>query len=121
MTTAIFHPNMLERLVDFFPGLCTIQTRVQTQDAVTGEITITWVNLAGHVDLPCSHGPSKGDEVKRADQTYVVSNYTLALRGNYPTINETMQAVVAGTAYEILLVQWDSHDMKTRILTRKVT
>jgi len=121
MTTAIFHPNMLARLADFFPGLCTIQARVDTQDAVTGEVTNTWANLESHVDLPCTHGPSKGDEVKRADQTYVVSNYTLALAGDYPTINETMQAVVDGTAFEILLVQCDSHGMKTRILTRKVT
>ncbi len=119
--TAIFHPQMLTRLADFFPGLCTIQSRVQTQDAITGEVTITWANLAGHVSLPCSHGPTKGEEVKRADQTYVVSNYTLALAGNYPTINETMQAVVDGTAYEILLVQWDSHGMKTRLLCRRVT
>jgi hypothetical protein len=118
---AIFHPNMLERLANFFPALCTIQSRVQTQDAVTGEITITWADYAGHVDLPCSHGPSRGEEVKRSDQTYVVSNYTLALRGNYPTINETMHAVVDGTAYEILLVQWDSRGVKTRILTRNVT
>ncbi len=119
--SSLFHPDMLERLADFFPALCTIQSQTETQDPVTGEISVTWANLAGHVDIPCAHGPSGGEEVKLADQTYVVSNYRLALSGCYPTITEKMRAVVDGTAFEILLVQANSHAMKTRILTRTVT
>jgi hypothetical protein len=117
----IFHPAMLERLSGFFPSTVTIQEPTQVQDPVTGEVTYTWAAVAGMVDLPCSHGPSGGVEVKRSDQTYVVSNYTLALAGSYTGIDETMRAVVDGSTFEILLVQHDSHGMKTHLLTRKVT
>jgi len=79
----IFHPAMLERLSGFFPSTVTIQEPTEVQDPVTGEVTYTWADVVGMVDLPCSHGPSGGVEVKLPDQTYVVSNYTLALAGNY--------------------------------------
>ena len=118
---SLFHPDMLERLADFFPATITIQYPAEAQDPVTGEITVTWTDLPGHVGLTGSHGPNGGQEVKLADQTYVVSNYTLALSAIYTSITEKMRAVVDGTAYEILLVQHNSHSMKTRLLTRKVT
>jgi hypothetical protein len=112
---------MLARLADFYPSTVTIQQATENVDATTGEVTTSWADYAGHVGLACSQGPSGGVEVKQSDQTYVVANWTIALRGYYPTITEKMQAVIDGTAYEILLVQNDSHAQMTRILTRKVT
>jgi len=121
VTRPIFHGDMLARLADFYPSTVTIQTWTETQDASTGEITTSWANFAGHVDLPCAHGPNGGQEVRRSDMTYVVSNYTISLRGYYQTITEKMQAVLGGVTWEILLVQADSHSKTTRILTRTVT
>ena len=121
MTRSIFHGDMLTRLRDFFPETVTIQTPTETIDPVTGEVTTSWADYAGHVGLACAQGPSGGVEVKQSDQTYVVANWTIALRGYYPTITEKMRVMIDGTAYEILLVQNDSHAQKTRILTRKVT
>ena len=120
MTRAIFDPRMLTTLADYFPSLCTIQEPTEVEDA-SGSIIEGWADFAGHVDLPCAHGPNKGREVKLADQTYVVSNYTLSLRGYYPTITEKMRIVVDGRAFDIMLVQTDSHGMTTRILTSEVT
>ena len=120
MTRAIFDPRMTEELADYFPSLCTIQEPTAVEDA-SGSIIEGWANFAGHVDLPCAHGPNKGREVKLANQTYVVSNYTLSLRGYYPTITEKMSAVVDSVRYGILLVQTDSHGVTTRILTSEVT
>jgi hypothetical protein len=108
---------------DFFPSLCTIQENLGIQDA-HGVVVDDWQDVADHVDIPCAHGPSKGNEVKLPDQTYVISNYTLSLRGYYPTITEKMQAVVTGPnagTYEILLAQSSSHGVVTRLLTRMVT
>ena len=121
MTRPLFHGDMMTRLRDFFPESVTIKMWTENQDATTGEVTTSWANYAGHVGLACSQGPTGGVETKRADETYVVSNWTIALRGYYPTITEKMQAVIDGVAYEILLVQSDSHAQKTRLLTRKVT
>ena len=121
MTRPLFHGDMLTRLRDFFPETVTIQTPTETQDATTGEVTTSWADYAGHVGLACAQGPSGGVEVKQSDQTYVVANWTISLSGHYPTITEKMQAVIDAVAYEILLVQNDSHAQKTRLLTRKVT
>ena len=121
MTRPLFHADMMTRLRDFFPESVTIQTPTETQDATTGEVTTSWADYSGHVGLACSQGPTGGQEVKRSDETYVIANWTIALSGYYPTITEKMQAVIDAVAYEILLVQNDSHAQKTRLLTRKVT
>ena len=120
MTRAIFDPRMMTTLADFFPSLCTIQEDLGVEDDY-GQVVQSWVALAGHSDIPVAHGPNKGREVKQADQTYVVSNYTLSLRGYYPTITEKMRAVVDSVVFDILLVQTDSHGVTTRILTNEVT
>jgi len=118
MTRPIMDSRFMDTMSDYFPSLCTIQEDVGVADA-NGFIAESWSDFAGHVDIPCAHGPSGGNEVKLPDQTYVVSNYTIALQGRYPTITEKMRAVVDDVAYEILLAQWDSHATKTRILSRK--
>jgi len=123
MTRAIFDPRMLTTLADYFPSLCTIQEPTEVEDD-SGAIVAGWTDFAGHVDLPCSLGVNRmggGGEVKQTDQTYVVSNYTLSLRGYYPTITEKMRIVVDGRAFDIMLVQTDSHGVTTRILTSEVT
>ena len=120
MTRKIIDSRFMDTMSDYFPSLCTIQEDIGVADA-NGFIVPSWSDFAGHVDIPCAHGPSGGNEVKLPDQTYVISNYTLALQGLYPTITEKMRAVVDGVVYEILLAQSDSHSTKTRILSRKVT
>ncbi len=121
MTRPLFHGDMMTELRDFFPSTVTIQTWTETQDAVTGEITTSWSDFAGHVDMTCAHAPTGGQEVQLADQTYVVSNYTILINSYHSDITEKMRAVLDGTNWEILLVQADSFHGMTRILTRTVT
>ena len=123
MTRSIFDPRMMVTLADYFPSLCTIQEDVGVEDDY-GQVVPDWQTFAGHAEIPCSHGVNRvggGREVKLPDQTYVVSNYTLSLRGYYPLITEKMRAVVDGVVFEILLAQSDSHGMTTRILSSEVT
>lgn len=112
---------MLSRLTGFYRSTVTIEARTEAQDPVTGEVSYTWAALPGCDALAGSVAPNGGVEVKQADHTYVVSNYTISLAGSYPTIDETMEAVVDGVRYDILLVQRDSHDVTTRLLVRTVT
>ena len=123
MTRAIFDPRMMATLGDYFPSLCTIQEDLGVEDDY-GQVVPDWQPVAGHSDIPCSLGVNRvggGTEVKQSDQTYVVSNYTLSLRGYYPTITEKMRAVVDSVVFDILLVQSSSHGVTTRILTSEVT
>ena len=117
----IFHPSMTGRLSGFFRSVVTIQESSEIRDPITGALTgVVWTDVPGMEAIAGSLGPSGGQEVKTKDQTYVVSNYTLALNEAYTGIDETMRAVVDGQDYDILLVQHNSHGIKTRLLVNKV-
>ncbi len=120
MTRPLFRSDMLERLRDFYPSTVTIKTWTEVQDATTGEVTMTWADFAGHVDLPCSIAPSGVQEVKQPDQTYVVRTHTIALRSSHSDITEKMRAVADGHTYDIVLVEVSSHDLVTRLGVRLV-
>ena len=123
MARPIFDPRMMARLGDFYPGLCTIQEPAETRDDY-GAIVTTWGDFAGHTGLACAMAPNGGQEVKRSDQTYVISNYTISFPSDQSAVTEKMRAVVTGAnagTYEILLVQTGSHAGLTRMLVRKVT
>lgn len=115
----LVHPKMLDMLGDFFDSSCTIQEYTETQDE-WGEPIQTWVDKIGHVDIPCSIAPSGGQEVKKADMTYVVSTHYIKLKGYYPEITEVMRAVVAGRNYDILLAGHDSRAKTTRLTVEVV-
>lgn len=106
----IVHPDLLARLQpNHYPGLCTIQQASVTADSY-GELTKTWANLAGHVDLPCRMAPStigRSNEVRGQAQLYQVQSFTIALAGYYPSIAETMRAVVGGANYDIEVARPD--------------
>lgn len=120
MVRPLFDPRMMARLADFFPLTCTIQEYVETVDPIYHETVMTWQNLVGHIDLPCSKGSGGGREVLKPDQTYVVANYIIVLPAAYPVINETMRAVIGGVNYQIELVHFDSHSKTMRLMANVV-
>lgn len=120
MGRPIFDPRMMDRLADFFPLTCTIQEYVETIDPVYHETIYVWQDLADHVDLPCSKAPGGGREVLKPDQTYAVVNFIISLPKAYPSINETMRAVIGGVNYGIELVHFDSHSKTTRLMANVV-
>lgn len=120
-TRPLFDTRMMTELRDFYPSLVTLQEPVETQDANSGEVSVSWQNKAGYAGLACALAPNGGVEVKQSDQTYVVSNYTLALPTYHPEISEKWRAVVDAVPYEILLVQGASMGGLTRLLLRTVT
>jgi len=122
MTRTIVDPRLLETMADYFPSLCTIQEDVGIEDA-HGMIAEDWQTFAGHADIPCAVAATGGQEVKQTDQTYVVANFKVALRGFYETITEKMRAVVTGAnagTYDILLVESSSHSRATRLMVNEV-
>lgn len=120
MSGTIVHPGLLDKLSGFFPATVTIQQNAPTRDDA-GQPVEGWGNLAGHVDLPCRVSPSGGKEVKLENQTYTVSTHVILLKGHYPPIDASMQAVSGGQAYDILLVEHDGQGETTRLTVEVVT
>jgi len=113
----------METMGDYFPSLCTVQQDEGIADA-HGMIVPDWQPIVALTDIPCAIASTGGQEVKQADQTYVVANFKIALRGAYPTITEAMRAVVTGPnagTYDILLVEGSSHAKATRLIANEVT
>lgn len=123
MTRPIIDPRFMDEMADYFPSLCTIQEDVGVEDA-HGIAIEDWQTFAGHADIPCAIAATGGQEVKQTDQTYVVANFKVGLRGFYETITEKMRAVVTGAnagTYDILLVESSSHAKATRLMVNEVT
>lgn len=119
MVSPLTHTDLLKKLSNFYPDTCTIQQNGPTRDAHGQEIE-SWSNFAGHVDLNCRIAPSGGREFRRQNQTYLMSTHKIALKGNYPNINEKMRAVVNGVNYDILQVDHDGQDVSTNLLVELV-
>ncbi len=121
LSLCVVHPRLLAALTPtFYAGHCTIQQRVDTQDAV-GQPIAAWANLAGHVNLDCRVGPTGGREAKLPDQTYAVTSHTIALAGHYPAITPKMRAVVGAVIYDILTVEHDGQAATTHLLCQILT
>ena len=122
MSRDIFDPRMLDRLGDFFPSLASIQEDTGGLDA-NGAPVESWGDLAGHTGLSCAVAPTGGQEVKKADQTYVVANYSVLFPTDQTAVTEKMRVIVTGAnagTYDMLLIQSDSFSGETRVYVNEV-
>lgn len=116
---ALIHDKMFARLHEFYPITVTIQEATEPQDTY-GAPKPRWTNKIGYVDLPCRLAPAGGEEVKRADQTYVVASHIIAIGAFYPGIDEKSRAVVGTQTFNILLVESDGQSESTRLAVELV-
>ena len=122
---ALVHPRLMANIANHYPDSCTVQSSTPSRGSA-GSVTLSWANLAGHVNAPCSVGPvslslPNIQEFKRENNTPVIASHHIALRGHYPAVTATMRAIVSGHTYDILAVEHDSHGMTTRLRVREVT
>ena len=117
----IVHPDMLERVQpNFYPSLCTIQTATAVDDPF-GETTLTWADLAAHIDIPCRIAPADSREMRNADQVYTSATHKVNLNGYYPAIAAGHQTIVDDVTYSIEgPPQHDGNRKMTRLMVRKV-
>lgn len=111
----IVHPGLLGSLAtNFYPSACTIQRATESRDSF-GQVSLSWANLAGHVDLACSvaEPPPTGEEVETTEQSYVRRSKRVALAGSYTSITEEDRAVIGGVNYDIERVSQDSQTKTT--------
>ena len=126
MARSIVHPRFLDRLPQFYPSRCNIQQATEARSAL-GSVTRTWAAVTDLQNLPCTlapfvqQGPTGQSEVEREMMTTFGVTHHLALRGYFPDIHPTMQALVDGETYDIEAVEHDSHHQTTRLKLIKVT
>jgi len=123
MTRPIMDSRFMETMGDYFASLCTVQQDEGVADE-HGMLVPDWQPVAGLTDIPCAIASAGGQEVKQPDQTYVIANFKIALKGPYPAITEVMRAVVTGPnagTYDILLAEGSSHAKGTRLIANEVT
>lgn len=107
----IIDPRMLARLHNFYPSLVSIQEKTEIR-GTAGEVRFDWDDR--YTDLPARIGPTGGQEVKLANETYKIATHTVGLRGWYPAITVEDKVVADdGTEYNILLTQSDDQQAST--------
>jgi SPP1 family predicted phage head-tail adaptor len=92
---------------------CTIERRVASQDATTGQETMAWVTIASGV--PCCINTFGGGEKNSSNQKVVDATNKIYFRPG-STYNEKDRITLDGKQYDILLVADASgrtHHMET--------
>ncbi len=128
MRKAIIHSNLLTHLSRFYPTLCTIQYYAAENRDSYGEPQPVWLTVPDYDDLRCTIAAKGGNEVKMPDMTLAISTHTIALAGFYRLIEPKWRVMlvgfippwIAGTIFDILLVEFDSHGTLTRLTVQVV-
>jgi head-tail adaptor len=119
MVKALTHPKLLQNLANFYPAVCTIQSRALAADTFGGQAE-TWSNVGGLVGIACAVAAMTGKEIKLPDETYVMNPFRIALAGDFPQITEAMRVTSGGVTYDILSVQSDSQSKATYLTCQVV-
>jgi head-tail adaptor len=110
------HPRMMATLFPMMVSTGTIQQATEVRDAA-GQPIKTWVDLAGHVAIPCHIETTGGSETKASNQVYATATHEIVLQGYYPLITPKMHLVDnAGAVYDILLVDQESFGTFTKLI-----
>ena len=91
-----------------FVKQCTIQSYTETQDEA-GEVIQSWTTLYSNLKCAVSRGDGsvKGETVKD-NMTLTFNPLKITLFDSYPSITTRHQAVIDGTAYNIVDVYRDA-------------
>ena len=117
------HPVMLAALKRFYPSLCTLRKATETLSD-TGQITQTWADLTGFVNLPCRLAPAGGSgESTGPDQVLTVGMYTCDIAILVVGLTTKERATVNGVEYGIVIVSYDGENppQATKLLLEKIT
>lgn len=116
----IIHPDLMTALANFYPSVCTIQSKVDAADSF-GQLTSTWSNLASHIAIACRIAPNTGDERETREQAFTRVTHRIALRGYYPSITDQMRVVSGGINYDIERVEHDGQSESTYLMVEQVS
>ena len=109
-----------------FVSLCTIQQWDGTLGAsgAPDKSAANWDDVTGLVDIQCMAPPEglfqtiRATEAKTIAEILAMQPLHVLLDAFYPNIESDMRAVVDGTAYDIMGVEWDSQRIMTRLCVR---
>ena len=118
--TPLVHANLLPKLNNFFPSLCTIQYSIEST-STSGHRTSAWGDTASLTDIPCRIATAGASEPRKPNMTYTINTYVIVLKGHYPAITTLMRVRIVAVSYNILSVEHDSQGLTTRLIAELIT
>ena len=113
----IINPRLMATIAPISTSTGTIQSATEARDAV-GQPIKTWVNLVGHVNIPCHIEITGGSETKAVNQVYSTATHEIVLNNYYPAITPKMRLVDGdGFVYDILQVDHETFKAFTKLVT----
>lgn len=116
----LIDPSILGSLGFLFTQEVAIQQLAGTRNSY-GEQIKSWENVVGLEAIACVVFPTGGGEQRRKEGVYARSTHKIMLKGAFPAIKPTMRAVVAGAAYDVLLVETDPLGVKSNLICEVIT
>lgn len=108
----IIHPGLMQHIGNRYPSLCNIEHKTVTQDEL-GQETIVYQPDELLRAIFCYVQPASGIETRSRQEVLNVNQWVIGLRGYYPTILVSDQAMVDDIAYDVIRVAHDDHHTAT--------
>lgn len=122
----LIHPKLMSMLTPvFYSDQLTVQEKTGSRDSAGG-IVESWSDVPAWIDLACSIAPTHDESVTGVDEqrhpelTVSTDLLTVSLPQYLPTLTREYRAVIDSEPWNILGVQWDSHQTMTRLALEKV-
>lgn len=108
----IIHPLLMPDIINFYPSLCSIANKTESQDAANQPIII-WVDDPLLRGINCYVQPTTGAETRTRMQIIEMNQWLIGLNGFFPNIQVEDQATIDEVVYNILRVAHDDHETAT--------
>lgn len=120
MNKYLIHPDLMTNMKGFLAQTCSIQEFTLNDPDTTGETEDkTWTDIYTGIDCKISRFTHGKNEVRRPDKTVVLHPYSIVLDGVY-TVGEGNRIASDGSYYDILSVDYDSHNTFTSLVCERI-
>lgn len=122
----MFDKRMLTRLSAFYPSTVDVYEIVDNEPDRMGSPTSQWEPVELLMGLPAQIAPFNdiipiSGERKLQNLSYNTATHRVALAGYYPAITTKMTIKFEDKLHNILGIEFDSHQLTTRIICNEVT
>ena len=120
MNKSLIHSDLMASLTYVLAQTCSIQNySLNDPDSVGETEDKTWADVTTGISCKISRLSHGKNEIRRPDKTIVLHPYAIVLDGVY-SVTEDNRISSGGNYYDILSVDFDSHNTFTSLVCERV-
>ncbi len=119
MNKRLIHPDLMSSLTYVLDQTCSIQSFANDAGTIGETEDKTWSDVTTDISCKIARFTHGKNEIRREDKTVVLHPYSIVLDGIY-SITEGNRIASEGSYYNILSVDYDSHNTFTSLVCERV-